>query len=100
MSKFGSRKFLLAVATVVATFVSALAGVDLDPEVLVGAAIVVASYIGGESYLDRAGITVDNAMTNQFVAMQAQALQAQMGQEASPGEGEPAGGRQLSIPTG
>ncbi len=51
-----SRKFLLAVATAISLAASDLAGVDLQPEAIVGAVALILGWIGVEGFIDREGV--------------------------------------------
>ena len=55
--KLLSRKFMLATGSAVAVFLSQAFGVEIAPEALGGLALLVASYVFGESYVDSKAIT-------------------------------------------
>jgi hypothetical protein len=51
-----SRKFWVAVGTILAIILSDILGVDLEPETVVTVVVAVAAYILGESWVDGRGV--------------------------------------------
>ena len=47
-----SRKFWVAVGTIIATLATEIAGIDLDPESIITLVVAAAAYIIGESWVD------------------------------------------------
>ena len=52
--KLLSRKFFVVVAAFVAGIGTVLFDVEIDPEALIGFAAIVVTYLGGQSFVDKA----------------------------------------------
>ena len=87
--KLLSRKFWVVVATFVATTAKVLFDIEIDDQALVGAAAIVVTYLGGQSFVDAkaASNAVSFASRNALEAAEAYArsLEAEL---ASVGQGE------------
>jgi len=87
--KIGSRKFVLAVATFVSALLVIFLDVEIEPGVLVGAAAIISTYIGGQSWIDKSVVQGNADVMKNESLLQAQAyikyleaqLQAQVPQE-------------------
>lgn len=56
-TRLKSRKFLLAIATVLGLVLQAVVGLDLEPEAIAGLVVIALGWIGVEGVIDKAGIT-------------------------------------------
>ena len=50
--KLQSRKFWVVVATFIAGLATIFGDIEVDPEALVGAAAIIMTYLGGQSWVD------------------------------------------------
>jgi hypothetical protein len=66
-----SRKFMVAVATMITIALNSEFGLDLDPEALVSLAVVAGAYIGGQAHVDKnkvaAQLDAEKALLSQRV---------------------------------
>jgi serine acetyltransferase len=73
--KLLSRKFFVVVATFVAAALKVLFDIEIDDSALVGAAAIVVTYLGGQSWVDKAKASnaVDFSVRNALAAAEAYA---------------------------
>jgi hypothetical protein len=94
-----SRKFLVAVATIITTFVLAFTGKEVDPQVILSVLGLAAAWITGETVLDRKAIEVNGDFAKRLAAAELNALYQQLFSESQaevPSEGVPV----TEFPTG
>lgn len=61
LSKLKSRKLWVAVGTVVSILAADLFGIEIAPEAIAGLAVIVATYLGGQSFIDKSVVTAQVA---------------------------------------
>lgn len=69
-----SRKFLLAVFTVLVDLIFVFTGIEVDPEMLISLHSIVATWIAGETVLDKRNIDADTRWLKAMFMQQSQAL--------------------------
>ena len=79
--KWTSRKFLLAIATVLVNLYFIVTGKDADPEFVISLTAIAAAWITGETVLDRKAIDLNAAFGQRLAAAQLAALFKQVDTE-------------------